>query len=156
MFFLLYVGKKRLTFEPDLRFSLEGQPRSMLFWWRYRLIQNEKFSLRVGAHPAINFRTIPAVSNGKFKEVIEARSFVASEIVPSYALSKNTKVGVFYLFGIGFDDSQKYSHCYMLNSAFPDIRLADEIMPGIVSQRTLLEVRRIGRLLRFVHVPVGD
>src|SRR6266508_37749 len=55
--FDLSMGKKKLFFEPQLKFSLKGKPWSFLFWWRYKLITDKKFSLTVGGHPAINFRT---------------------------------------------------------------------------------------------------
>lgn len=129
--FLLSMGKKRLTFEPDIRFSLEGKPWSMLLWWRYKLVQNNRFSLRVGAHPGFNFRTIPVVSNGKSKDVIETRRFLAGELVPSYMISKNVKIGMYYLFSQGFDDSQKYTHFLVLNSAFPNINLSEKFSLGI-------------------------
>jgi hypothetical protein len=38
--FDLSMGKRRLSFEPSLRFALEGKPWSFLFWWRYKLINN--------------------------------------------------------------------------------------------------------------------
>lgn len=36
--FDLSVGKRKLSFEPSLRFALEGKPWSFLFWWRYKLV----------------------------------------------------------------------------------------------------------------------
>jgi hypothetical protein len=32
--FDLSMGKRKLSFEPSLRFALEGKPWSFLFWWR--------------------------------------------------------------------------------------------------------------------------
>jgi len=31
--FDLSMGKRKLSFEPSLRFALEGKPWSFLFWW---------------------------------------------------------------------------------------------------------------------------
>src|SRR5689334_9920697 len=44
------VGR-RLTFDPQYRFALEGKPWSMIFWARYKLIRGEKFRLGIGGHP---------------------------------------------------------------------------------------------------------
>lgn len=129
------IGGKRLTFEPDIRFALEGKPWSFLFWWRYKAIQKDRFSLRVGVHPALNFRTIPVVSNGNNKDVIESRRFLAGEIYPSYAITDNIRIGTYYLYSRGLDDSQKNTHFLVLNLAFPNINLSDEISlsayPGV-------------------------
>ncbi|MDX9776680.1 MAG: hypothetical protein RBT40_12165, partial [Petrimonas sp.] len=43
--FDMILGKKRLSFEPKFRFALDGKPWSFQFWWRYKLIQKEKFNL---------------------------------------------------------------------------------------------------------------
>ncbi len=119
----LYMGKGKLSFEPDMRFTLEGKPWTFLFWFRYRPITTEKFSLRVGVHPALNFRTIDALSDGKQKEVIETRRFLAAEIAPSYMIRKNISVGMYYLYAYGLDDSQKHTHYIAANSSFKNINV---------------------------------
>lgn len=35
--FDLATGRKNLSFEPQLRFALEGKPWMFLIWWRYKL-----------------------------------------------------------------------------------------------------------------------
>ena len=47
----LSMGRGRLSFEPELRFSLEANPRSFLFWWRYKLVRSDKFAINVGIPP---------------------------------------------------------------------------------------------------------
>ena len=70
LLFDLKFTKGRVSFEPDMRFALEGKPWSMLFWFRYKAIQNKKFSLRVGAHPALNFRTVSIIRDGETEEAL--------------------------------------------------------------------------------------
>lgn len=41
----LSAAGKRLSFEPELRFSLEGKPWSFLFWGRYKVINTKKYLL---------------------------------------------------------------------------------------------------------------
>ena len=52
--FDLKMTKGKFSFEPEMRFALEGKPWSFLFWFRYKAIKKERFSLRIGAHPAMN------------------------------------------------------------------------------------------------------
>ncbi len=129
--FNLSLGGDRLVFEPDVRFALEGKPWVMIFWWRYQAIRSDKFSLRIGLQPAMNFRTIPAISNGKSKDVIESRRYIGAEIFPSYALGKNVRIGLYYLYSYGFDDSPKQNHFLVLTSRLPNIRLAGDLYFGI-------------------------
>lgn len=130
----LYMGKGKFSFEPDMRFALEGKPWTFLFWFRYRPITTEKFNLRVGVHHALNFRTIDAVSDGKQKEVIETRRFVASELAPTYNITKNISVGMYYLLGYGFDDSQRYTHYIAANSSFKHMNLFGEYYLNVSPQ----------------------
>jgi hypothetical protein len=43
--FDLSMGKRKLSFEPSLRFALEGKPWSFLFWWRYILLNTNMFHI---------------------------------------------------------------------------------------------------------------
>jgi hypothetical protein len=35
------MGTRKLSFESQFRFSLEGKPWSFLFWWRYKLLTTD-------------------------------------------------------------------------------------------------------------------
>lgn len=122
--FLFSVGGKRLSFEPDLRFALEGKPWSFLFWWRYKVIPTGRFRLTIGAHPALNFRTMRLPVNGDSADIIVARRFLAGEIVPHYIIAKNVSVGLYYLFSRGFDITvPTNSHFLTINSSISNIKL---------------------------------
>ena len=72
--FDMSMGKRNLTFEPQLRFALEGRPWSFLFWWRYKLVKTEKFRVSIGAHPALSFRTISLVTDGVTEKTTKSDS----------------------------------------------------------------------------------
>src|SRR5215471_5852043 len=44
------ISKGKFSFEPDLRFSLDGKPWNFLFWFRYKLLTAERFHINIGAH----------------------------------------------------------------------------------------------------------
>ena len=96
--FNLSMGKNRLSFEPDIRFSLRGKPWSMLFWGRYKLVTNPKFKMNVGTHLGLNFKTSVLPINGDTSEVTITRRYLAFELSPNYFLSKNISVGMYYLY----------------------------------------------------------
>ena len=108
--FTLSLAKNKLSFEPDFNFSLEGKPWSMLFWWRYKMVQRDNFSMRIGINPNFSYRTITTYNNGISKDLIETRRFLAGEVMPIYSLSKNFKVGIYYIYAFGFDDSSTLPH----------------------------------------------
>ena len=127
LLFNLSLGKKKLTFDPELHFSLEGKPWSMLFWWRYKMAQRDNFSMRIGINPNFSYRTIDTYNNGISKNLIETRRFLAGEVEPIYSVSKNFKVGMYYLYAFGFDDSSKYTHFLVFNTFFPSIPISKKI-----------------------------
>jgi len=125
---LLSMGNERFSFDPDIRFSLKGKPWSMLFWFRYKLIHTGKFRVNIGTHPALNFRTMRVSLNGDSAEIIESRRFLAGELFPSYLISENVSIGIYYLYGRGFEKSvPKNNHFLTLNGNFSYIPVAGKL-----------------------------
>jgi hypothetical protein len=97
------VAGKRLSFEPEFRFSNDGNPWVFIFIWRYKLINKEKYKFTLGGHlPSVAFREMPFETNGTTNDYLVARRNLALELIPNYSLSKSTSVGLYYLF----------AHCY--------------------------------------------
>lgn len=124
--FDLKFTKGRYSFEPEMRFALEGKPWSFLFWSRYKLVQNEKFSLRIGAHPALNFRTITIMRNGQEEDILESRRYLAGELAPSFKISDHFSLGMYYLYGRGFDNGAKNNHFLVTSISFSKLRLTEQ------------------------------
>jgi hypothetical protein len=100
LMFDLNAGGKRLSFEPFFRFSMAGKPWAFIFWWRYKLVEQKKFRLGVGAHPSYVFRNIKD-NNGTAS--IQASRYAAAEIAPNYLFAKNISAGFYYLYSHGLD-----------------------------------------------------
>jgi len=125
--FDLSVGRKRISFEPQFRFALEGKPWTFIFWWRYKIVEGKKFRMNIGAHPAFAFRTITFENDTVPQEIIRVQRYLAGEIVPTYALSKNIGVGIYYLPSVGLqDDGVKYTNYLGFRFYFSNIRLSDK------------------------------
>lgn len=92
------VRAKRLSFEPMFFFATEKfRPWAFVYWLRYKLIQNEKFKMNVGVHPSFIFTANTILENGIEKEVLSATRYAAMELSPTYAISKNSVLGLYYL-----------------------------------------------------------
>lgn len=125
--FDLNVGNKRLTFEPQFRFALDGKPWSFLFWWRYKLLNNEKFKLSAGAHPSVVFRPTTLSINGVVSETFYVQRYFATEISPNYYITKDISVGVYYLHASGLDETAtNNTHFVTINSNFSNIKLSKQ------------------------------
>lgn len=125
--FNLSMGKNRLTFEPDIRFSLAGKPWSMLFWGRYKIVTSNKFNMNAGAHLGLNFKTSPQLINGDTSTTTVTRRYLASELFPRYSLTKNISVGIYYLYSHGLDAGTiGNTHFITLNTNFSNIKITDQ------------------------------
>ncbi len=91
----LSVGKSRLSFEPDIRFSLAGRPWTMLFWGRYKLINKEKFQLSAGTHLGLNFITSLLPVKGDTALTTVTRPYLAGELFPRFSVTKNIRLGIY-------------------------------------------------------------
>lgn len=125
--FDLVVGKKNFSFEPQFRFAIEdAKPWSFVFWLRYKLIQNKKFRMSIGAHPSTVFSNTAGIVNGVSKELITVRRFFAGELTPTMILSKNVSLGVYYLYSRGLAGATKNTNYVGLIGNFSNIKLGKE------------------------------
>lgn len=126
---------KRFTFDPQFKFSLEGQPWAVILWWRYKLINSGKFRLGIGAHPALLFNQVTATIDGAPKEILQARRFVVGELVPRYLITDKISVGMYYLYSHGMEkEGLKNTHFLTLNASFSSIRLSEKTFLHITPQ----------------------
>jgi hypothetical protein len=139
--FDMNVGKKRLTFEPRLRFAMTGRPWSFIFWWRYKIITGEKFKLHVGAHPAFTFQFDDYPVNGVPTTLMISRQFAAGEIVPRYSLSKHIQVGLYYLQAHGFQrEGTQNTYFFATQASFSQLRAGNKILLGASPQLYYLQM----------------
>ena len=66
LLFDLSLSGERFSFDPMLRFGMDGKPWSFVFWGRYKAIKDKPFTLTVGAHPAFIFaeRIVKVIMHG--------------------------------------------------------------------------------------------
>lgn len=139
--FHMVALKNGLSFEPEFRISLEGQPWSFIFRWRYDLIESERFGLTVGAHPAINFRPFYTLQDGVEREINEARRFVAGELLSSYSLAPGVSLDGYFLFSHGLEASlPDYVSFLNVGLGLPGIEGARGVALGFRPQLYYLDI----------------
>ncbi len=115
--FLLSMGGERFSFDPDIRFGLDGKPWTFLLWARYKLFTGDKFRMNPGVHLGMNFRTIEIQNNGAPVEAIILRRYLAVELAPNYFVAKNISIGSYYLYSRGIDaGTVENTHFITLNT----------------------------------------
>ena len=122
------IARNGVSFEPQFRFGLDGKPWSFLFWGRYQIVDGEKLRVSVGAHPALSFRTISVTTNGVSRNVITARRYLATELAPTYALTRNVSVGAYHLYSYGVErDVAKHTNFLAARASLTNVRLSEQL-----------------------------
>lgn len=99
----LSMGNKRLSFEPEFRFSMEAKPWAILLWGRYKITDNQQFKLNAGTHLGLSYSYPNVLINGIATDIIQLKRYWASDLVPNYAINKNWTLGLYYLYSHGLD-----------------------------------------------------
>jgi hypothetical protein len=122
------IGGKKFSFDPEFRFSLEGKPWSYVFWFRYKLIKAKKFSMGIGAHPAFAFSTKFLTKDGVSQNYIVTQRYFASEITPTYHLTDDISLGIYYLYSRGLDDyAIQNTNFISLQAGISNIKISDNL-----------------------------
>ena len=124
LFFDLSVGGERLSFDPMFRFGMDGKPWAFVFWWRYKVVKDSRFTLNVGAHPAFIFSEMPVMVDGKEEKMMVTKRFLAGEITPMFKVSDRFSFGLYYLQGHGLNPVPPYRTNFLaLNTVISDLPL---------------------------------
>lgn len=125
---ILSLRKNKFSFAPDVRLTPNLKKGGMIFWLRYQLIDSKKFSLRAGAHPALNFQLRDITTNGKTSTISQMRRFVAWELAPNIKLTQNWTLGIYYLNGNGLQlDGPRTTHFVTLNTSISKIKITKNL-----------------------------
>ncbi|MES2797890.1 MAG: hypothetical protein V4683_18130 [Bacteroidota bacterium] len=124
----LSFRKKKFSFEPDIRLVPNAEKGGLIWWLRYRLVDNKKFGFRMGAHPAFTLIRRTDTDNGSTKEITEMLRFLAFEAVPSYQFNKKLGVSAMYLEGHGLQKhGPQLTRVLFLNTNITNIGLGKNL-----------------------------
>jgi hypothetical protein len=123
----LSFRRKRFSIEPDFRLVPNLSKGGLLFWLRYRLVDNKKFSLRVGTHPAFSLIRKTINNNGKDLEITEMLRFAAIEVAPTYKIKPNWSVGAMFLNGNALQNhGPQTTYVLFLNTSISNINIGGD------------------------------
>jgi hypothetical protein len=100
--FDMKVGRK-LTFEPQFRFSLEGKPWAIVFWWRYNASISSKFRMIASVNHSLSFKSIADTASGTKLETIRATRYMAAALAPDMQVNKYIGIGLYLFYSRGIE-----------------------------------------------------
>jgi hypothetical protein len=141
VFFDLTMGGERFSFDPMLRFGMDGKPWSFILWGRYKVIKDKRFSLTVGGHPAFLFQEKEMIVDGKEEKAFVANRYLAGEINTNFKVTEKFSLGLYYLRGAGIQViSAKNSDFLALNAGLPELNFVKDFRLTINPQAFFLVV----------------
>ena len=124
------VGGERFSFDPQFRFDLDGfKPWTLIFIWRYKLIQKEKFEMKVGTHlPTYSFREVSSEIDGETQIRLVPYRVMAGELLPTYTISGHVSLGAYYIHGFALEkfDDIKYIDFLSLRAYFTQLHISKQ------------------------------
>ena len=140
MIFSMDLGG-RLSFEPEFRYSLEGKPWMLLLWGRYDLVDAEKFHLRIGMNPSLVIKDLSAISADSSIQALVLQRSLTNEFYPSYSLTKNIRIGTYYMYVLGFESfAARHKHYLALRFRFLDLKILNQFYVNFSPQIYYLKV----------------
>lgn len=134
-------SKKKVSVEADINFANDGKPWYSLFWLRYKLVNKDKFSLRMGSHLGLNYRRIQLYSSQDSSQALLCERYAVAEVAPNYQINKNFSVGVYYLFSHGLDISTiNFTHFLTFNSTISNISIGQKLLLSLTPQVYFLKM----------------
>ncbi len=101
--FDLKLGRK-LTFEPQFRFALEGKPWAMVFWWRYYGSLGKKFKLTLHTNYSFSYKPMTYyTSTGASQEIIRTTRYLVAAMTPNYQANKYIGIGMYFFYNYGLE-----------------------------------------------------
>lgn len=101
--FDMKMGRK-LTFEPQFRFSLDGKPWAMVFWWRYYGSIGNKFKVTLHTNYSLSYKSINSYTSlGVSQEIIRTTRYLVGAIAPSYQVNRYLGIGMYFFYNWGIE-----------------------------------------------------
>jgi hypothetical protein len=101
--FDMKMGRK-LTFEPQFRFALDGKPWAIVFWWRYYGSISNKLKVTLHTNYSLAYKSINSyTSSGIPQEIIRTTRYLVGAIAPSYQVNKYVGIGMYFFYNWGIE-----------------------------------------------------
>ncbi len=142
LLFDLSMGRGRWSFDPMLRFGMNGKPWAFIFWGRYKVFNHAKFKMSVGAHPSFVFRDVDVTgTSGVEAHYLIAQRYFAWEVTPVYYPHPQIGLGFNYLGAVGLTRDLVQNTTFLaLRIIMPHIALSSKTYLSFVPQAFYLKM----------------
>jgi hypothetical protein len=139
--FDLKLGRK-LTFEPQFRFALDGKPWAMVFWWRYYESIGSKFRLTYHTNYSFSYKSIISYSaSGKAQDLIRTTRYLVGALEPNYKINNHLGLGLYLFYNYGIESFiTRNTYMASVRPGISNIPLAKNLVATIVPEIYFLKM----------------
>jgi hypothetical protein len=125
---IVYLSMGRtIKFEPELRWGLNGKPWMFIFWFRYDLLSNDHFFIKLRVNPTVLFNTITVTTNNETSDILKASRTLTMDLAPNWLLTKNLAIGPYWMYSYGVEKNAiKNTNLLGLRAVLANIKLSDQ------------------------------
>jgi hypothetical protein len=132
--FAFSIGR-RFSAEPEIRMALEGKPWMIIFWWRYEILNNDKFLIKVRTNQTVAFKDFSDTTSAGINNYMIGQRTLTSDFTANYFITKNITIGPYYMYIYGIEKNVvKNTHYIALKAGFSNIRLSENLLFRISPQ----------------------
>lgn len=129
--FDMKLGRK-LTFEPQFRFALDGKPWAMVFWWRYYSSIGGKFRTIFSTNYSLSYKTVTNASYDPPQENIRTTRYLVGAMEPNYQFNKYFDIGVYLFYNYGIEKFiTRNTYMYSVRPGISNIQVTKNIIARI-------------------------
>lgn len=133
--FDLKLGRK-LTFEPQFRFALDGKPWAMVFWWRYYETISNKFKVTYHTNYSLSYKSITSyTSSGTSQDLIRTTRYLVGAIEPNYRINNHIGVGMYLFYNRGLESFiTRNTYMFSFRPTFSNIPITKNVVVVIAPE----------------------
>jgi hypothetical protein len=133
--FDMKLGRK-LTFEPQFRFAIDGKPWAMVFWWRYYETISDKFKVTYSTNYSFSYKSIKSYTlSGTSQEMIRTTRYLVGAVEPNYRISKYFGVGMYFFYNYGIESFiTKNTYMISFRPTFSNIPISKNVVAMVAPE----------------------
>jgi hypothetical protein len=125
---IVYLSMGRtIKFEPELRWGLNGKPWMFIFWFRYDLVNNDHFFVKLRVNPTVLFNTISVTTNNETSDMIKASRTLTLDLAPNWLLTRIFSIGPYWMYSYGVEKNAiKNTNLLGLRAVLANLKISDQ------------------------------
>lgn len=133
--FDMKLGRK-LTFEPQFRFALDGKPWAMVFWWRYYQTIGNNFKLTYHTNYSFAYKSITSYNySGVPQDIIRTTRYLVGALEPVYRINKFIGVGMYLFYNYGIESFiTRNTYMFSFRPTFSNIPITRNVLATIAPE----------------------